>query len=83
MSEHTFTGFPAGGQPPNLPIQAVQPGLNTDEGTTTTATSELSTEDDDESRFELFLLGDGQKKVTETPDTRKSFPSPFLFLVAH
>lgn len=83
MSQHTFTGSPAGGQPPNVPFQAAQPGFNTDEGTTTTATSELSTEDDDDSRFELFLLGDGQKKVTETPDTRESFPSPFLFLVAY
>lgn len=82
MSQHTFTGSPAGGQPPNVPFQAAQPGFNTDEGTTTTATSELSTEDDDDSRFELFLLGDGQKKVTETPDTREPYPSPFLFLVA-
>ena len=31
-------------------------------------------------RFELFLLGDGEKKVTETPDTRKSSTS---YLVIH
>ena len=28
-------------------------------------------EDNVQSRFELFLLGDGEKKVTEEPDTRK------------
>ena len=27
-------------------------------------------EDNIQHRFELFLLGDGEKKVTETPDTR-------------
>ena len=27
--------------------------------------------DDVVSRFELFILGDGEKKVTEEPDTRK------------
>lgn len=27
-------------------------------------------------RFELFLLGDGEKKVTEEPDTRKSSVAP-------
>ena len=28
--------------------------------------------DNTENRFELFLLGDGEKKVTEETDTRKS-----------
>ena len=28
--------------------------------------------DNIENRFELFLLGEGEKKVTEAPDTRKS-----------
>ncbi len=28
-------------------------------------------EENNTSRFELFLLGDGEKKVSETPDTRK------------
>ena len=32
-------------------------------------------ESNDPPRFELFLLGDGEKKVTETPDTRKSSTS--------
>ncbi|MCJ1247477.1 DNA-directed RNA polymerase II core subunit [Trapelia coarctata] len=30
-------------------------------------------------RFELFLLGDGEKKVTETPDTRIPSSSLFIF----
>ncbi len=30
-------------------------------------------EDNLSDRFELFLLGDGEKKVTEEPDTSKSF----------
>ena len=34
-------------------------------GTRTTA------EDNTQPRFELFLLGDGEKKVTEEADTRK------------
>ena len=28
-------------------------------------------EDNVETRFELFLLGDGEKKITEEPDTRQ------------
>lgn len=28
-------------------------------------------EDDTQPRFELFLLGDGERKVTEEPDTRE------------
>jgi len=31
----------------------------------------IPAEDNVPHRFELFLLGDGEKKVTETPDTRK------------
>lgn len=31
-----------------------------------------SAEDNVAPRFELFILGDGEKKVTEEPDTRKS-----------
>lgn len=34
---------------------------------------------DDSNRFELFLLGDGEKKVTETPDTRTPNTSIFTF----
>ena len=32
----------------------------------------ISTEDNIPSRFDAFLLGDGEKKVTEEPDTRES-----------
>ena len=32
----------------------------------------ISAEDNIPSRFDAFLLGDGEKKVTEEPDTRKS-----------
>lgn len=32
----------------------------------------ISTEDNIPFRFDAFLLGDGEKKVTEEPDTRKS-----------
>lgn len=35
-----------------------------------------TSEDNQPARFELFLLGDGEKKVTEEADTRKS--SSFL-----
>jgi len=37
------------------------------------------------SRFELFLLGDGEKKITMVPETRKSslYPIPPLFLATH
>lgn len=31
-----------------------------------------TSENDVPFRFELFILGDGEKKVTEEPDTRKS-----------
>ena len=33
-----------------------------------------ATEDNVPHRFELFLLGDGEKKVTEEADTRESIP---------
>lgn len=33
-------------------------------------------EDNTADRFELFLLGDGEKKVTEEADTRKSALHP-------
>jgi DNA-directed RNA polymerase II subunit RPB11 len=33
----------------------------------------IPSEDNVPSRFELFLLNDGEKKVVETPDTRMSF----------
>ncbi|MCJ1257065.1 DNA-directed RNA polymerase II core subunit [Lignoscripta atroalba] len=36
-------------------------------------------EDNVEPRFELFLLGDGEKKVTETADTRIPSSSLFIF----
>ena len=32
----------------------------------------INAEDNVPSRFDAFLLGDGEKKVTEEPDTRKS-----------
>ncbi len=32
----------------------------------------ITTEDNIPSRFDAFLLGDGEKKVTEEPDTRES-----------
>lgn len=31
-------------------------------------------------RHELYLLGPGEKKVTEEPDTSKSFRNPNMFL---
>ena len=31
----------------------------------------IQAEDNRQDRFELFLLGEGEKKVTEEPDTRK------------
>lgn len=31
----------------------------------------ITAEDNTQPRFELFLLGDGEKKVTEEADTRK------------
>ena len=38
--------------------------------------SKPTAEDNVQPRFELFLLGEGEKKVTEEADTRKfSFPS--------
>lgn len=39
---------------------------NTDRG------HRVSAEDNIPTRFDAFLLGDGEKKVTEEPDTRKS-----------
>lgn len=38
----------------------------------------VPTEDNVPSRFELFLLGDGEKKVTEAADTRKFTQAPIL-----
>jgi len=44
----------------------------------------IPAEDNVPSRFELFLLGDGEKKVTETPDTRKLHSnSHFISLAMH
>ena len=34
----------------------------------------IGAEDNVQNRFELFLLGEGEKKVTEEPDTRKLHP---------
>ncbi len=39
------------------------------------ATFEMQSLIDSICRFELFLLGDGEKKVTEEGDTRKRNPS--------
>ncbi|MCJ1299869.1 DNA-directed RNA polymerase II core subunit [Hypocenomyce scalaris] len=39
----------------------------------------ITAEDNVTSRFELFLLGDGEKKVTEAPDTRIPSSSIFTF----
>lgn len=39
---------------------------NTDRG------QRINAEDNVPTRFDAFLLGDGEKKVTEEPDTRKS-----------
>ncbi|KAL8803209.1 MAG: hypothetical protein Q9182_003310 [Xanthomendoza sp. 2 TL-2023] len=36
-------------------------------------------EENNPNRFELFLLGDGEKKVTEEPDTRVQSASVFTF----
>ena len=42
-----------------------------------TPESRQATEDNNQPRFELFLLGEGEKKVTEEADTRESsFSSP-------
>ena len=41
-----------------------------------TKKSTMVAEDNVQDRFELFLLGEGEKKVTEEPDTRKSFRRP-------
>jgi DNA-directed RNA polymerase II subunit RPB11 len=46
----------------------------------------IPAEDNVPPRFELFLLGDGEKKVTETPDTRKLHShshSRFISLAIH
>lgn len=40
----------------------------------------ISADDNRLDRFELFLLGDGEKKVTEEVDTRKSFDSHWLVI---
>jgi hypothetical protein len=41
----------------------------------------LAAEDNVPDRFELFLLGDDEKKVTEETDTRK-FKCPRLFTIS-
>lgn len=38
--------------------------------------------DNTEDRFELFLLGDGEKKVTEEADTRELTPQTHLNLIS-
>ncbi|KAL8694961.1 MAG: hypothetical protein Q9224_003474 [Gallowayella concinna] len=41
--------------------------------------SRATAEENNPNRFELFLLGDGEKKVTEEPDTRVQSASVFTF----
>ena len=56
------------------PHRNVNPAVNTQERYRGDR-PKIAAEDNVASRFELFLLGDGEKKVTEAPDTRKSSTS--------
>lgn len=52
--------------------------ITTSESTITEMPSGHVTDGNIPPRFELFLLGEGEKKVTEEPDTRKIFPLPYI-----
>ena len=55
-------------RPPSLHMPIVNPRAST---TGYTSEAKATAEDNTQPRFELFLLGDGEKKVTEEADTRK------------
>ena len=76
-SDAPYTGPSAPNRPsitlgrlPYVPFEVVNRGLNATGGNYHPDRGELHAEDNVPPRFELFLLGDGEKKVTETPDTR-------------
>ena len=56
------------------PLRNVNPGVNAQERYRGDRPKGMA-ESNVTPRFELFLLGDGEKKVTEAPDTRKSSTS--------
>lgn len=59
--------------PPPLHVSSMSPNAgNPDRG----REPKITAEDNTQPRFELFLLGDGEKKVTEEADTRKFSCSP-------
>ncbi|KAI9874810.1 MAG: DNA-directed RNA polymerase II core subunit [Pleopsidium flavum] len=60
---------------PFVPVVVKNPTLNA--GVNPHRYTVPSAEENINPRFELFLLGDGEKKVSETPDTR--IPSSSLF----
>ncbi|MCJ1366648.1 DNA-directed RNA polymerase II core subunit [Acarospora aff. strigata] len=68
----------SGGRPYYLhtPFSIKNPALNSAEGNHFSH-PRMNAEENIDPRFELFLLGEGEKKVTEAPDTR--IPSSSLF----
>lgn len=90
MSEHPYThpsssdrlSVSSGGASYD-PVKAVHTGITPIERNYYTGRGEFNAEDNLQPRFELFLLGDGEKKVTETPDTRKCHPPLVYFHVTH
>ena len=64
------------------PASLHMPSMNPNAGNTGyRRESNPTTEDNTQPRFELFLLGDGEKKVTEEADTRK-FRYPYYVKTA-
>ncbi|SLM38876.1 dna-directed rna polymerase ii [Lasallia pustulata] len=61
------------------PHRNVNPSFNAQTSYDRESNKHPSAESNVANRFELFLLGDGEKKVTETPDTRIPSTSIFAF----